>query len=239
MPPANRLRNRTTKQVNRRADRRELSALPLYYRDYKDIELYTTTFLWIFSMIYSLATLRLLKPTGEWFSDKFPYAAKMHLLPKVRRALSKNVHSRPANVALVPILRQNAGVILVILNTVHVQLLLLEISIQSSYHSPHTRGSNSIRMNSRNLQTMQRISLLGSGGRIRVQRFPKSGWLFHCETFFEDYWSQFINLYDNLIKRRSNAFRSGTSTRCVNSSRNKSPRTRFFAWCLTQSTYDR
>lgn len=99
----------------------------------------------------------------------------MYLLPKVRRALSKNVHSRPANVALVPILRQNAGVILVILNTVHVQLLLLEISIQSSYHSPHTRGSNSIRMNSRNLQTMQRISLSGSGGRIRVQRSPKSG----------------------------------------------------------------
>ena len=103
---------------------------------------------------------------------------------------------------LVPILKQNAGVTLVILDTVHVQLLLLEISIQSSYHSPHIRPSNSTRMNSRNSQTMQRISLLGSGGRIRVQRFPKSGCLLRCETFFEDYWSQFINQsYDNLLMK--------------------------------------
>lgn len=46
---------------------------------------------------------------------------------------------------------------------------------------------------------MQQISLLGSGGPIRKQRFPSSGCLLRCETFFEDCWSESINRssYDN------------------------------------------
>ena len=43
---------------------------------------------------------------------------------KSKARFVKNVHTRPADVASVPILRQNAGVTLVILNTVKVQLLL-------------------------------------------------------------------------------------------------------------------
>ena len=42
----------------------------------------------------------------------------------VTKSKARNVHTRPADVASVPILRQNAGVTLVILNTVKVQLLL-------------------------------------------------------------------------------------------------------------------
>ena len=79
-----------------------------------------------------------------------------------------------ANMASVPILRQNAGVALNILNTVQVQLLLLGISNQFSYF-PHSRPSNLTRMNSRNSQIMLGISLTGSGGPIEMQRFPRSG----------------------------------------------------------------
>lgn len=95
--------------------------------------------------------------------------------------------------AAVPILRQNAGITLVILKIVQVQLLLLKVSNQSSCHSAHIRRSNLTTMNSRNSQTMQRISLLGSGGPIRMRRFPRGGCLLRCETFFEDYWSESIN----------------------------------------------
>ena len=94
--------------------------------------------------------------------------------------------------ALVPILKQNAGVALVILNTVQVQLLLLGISNQSSF-SPLVRRSNLIRMNSGHSQTMQGISLSGFGGPIKMQRFPRGGCLLRYKTSFEDYWSEFIN----------------------------------------------
>ena len=76
--------------------------------------------------------------------------------------------------ASVPILRQNANVALNILKTVQVWLLSLRVSNQFSY-SPHIRPSNLTRMNSRISQTMQGISLSGSGGLIKKQRLPGSG----------------------------------------------------------------
>ena len=76
--------------------------------------------------------------------------------------------------ASVPILRQNANVALNILKTVQVWLLSLRVSNQFS-NSPHIRPSNLTRMNSRISQTMQGISLSGSGGLIKKQRLPGSG----------------------------------------------------------------
>lgn len=120
-------------------------AVPVWFEmhcTYKNIFGNASAVKWISSTNYSLATTGTPKPSkrmGKWFTNKFLYAARMYLLLEVNSFyFVKEISTDPLTWAFmidpVPILKQNAGVTLVILNAVKVQFTLIMI-IWSDFHT--------------------------------------------------------------------------------------------------------